>query len=322
MSESEWEELATSNGGAHEHSFAYGEVAEMVLGTPPLRLISRSSDGGVACIQGTGSTRTPGGTIRVGGMSGGPILKGHDQESPARVLMRDLEARLRRHLAGRLVIHEWRDTPLAGVLGDIGYRVERSVGVYEVDLSKGIQKVWEGMHPNKRRKIRQAERKGVKFRESKEGIEIAQGMFDEAGRRGKFKPLRRKWTEGYLKIYGRRDMATLYMVTLESDPVSCALVLRHGKTAFCPAAGSLKKGWFARPNDYMHWMIMRAEFERGITRYNMGGVNTDPGSPAYGVYRWKREYGGGVRMQDVFTKTLSPVMVRIRSGISGIKSLL
>ena len=124
--------MATRSGGAHEHSYAYGELAEKVLGSRPFRMMARVDDEPMACIQGVGSARIPGGTIKIGGMSGGPVLAGSTQESIAGELMRGFEAQLRRRMVGRIVIHQWRDSPMSRVLEELGYRVDRSVGVFEI----------------------------------------------------------------------------------------------------------------------------------------------------------------------------------------------
>jgi lipid II:glycine glycyltransferase (peptidoglycan interpeptide bridge formation enzyme) len=63
----------------------------------------------------------------------------------------------------------------------------------------------------------------------------------------------------------------------------------------------------------MHWEIMKSEYDKGIRVYNMGGVNTDPESPSYGVYQWKREYGGGIRGLSVLSKEIIPLLSKLRS---------
>ena len=60
----------------------------------------------------------------------------------------------------------------------------------------------------------------------------------------------------------------------------------------------------------MEWAI-----EMGLQSYNMGGVSTDPSSPAYGVFRWKREYGGTVEDMLVLEKKVLPLPDKLNTGM-------
>ena len=127
-------------------------------------------------------------------------------------------------------------------------------------------------------------------------------MYFKASERGKFTPHTFNRIKTYWEIYHPKKMANIFFVCLKSKRIAGALVLVHRDTAYCPAAGSLSEGWEVRPNDFIHWKIMEWAHSVGILKYNMGGVHTDPNSSAYGVYRWKVEYGGYLEEMDNYEK--------------------
>ncbi len=318
MDEKEWERASTLRGGAHEQSYAFGEVGKKVKGSDPVRVLVVRDEEPIACIQGIGKTRIPGSMVKVGGVSGGPVISSDfqgDREALSHLLL-SFESTFKKRLGGRIVLYCPLESPLERLSREKGYRKDRGLEVYKVDLKGGPEELWDRMKHNKRRKIRQAREHGVTIRKTGPSeLDLALDMFETAAERGGFSPISRKWLAAYLDIYGRRGMASLYFADVDEEPVSCALVVRHGETAYCPAAGSYEKGWHARPNDFIHWKIMEREYRNGIREYNMGGVDTNPDSSAYGVYRWKREYGGSIDQYSVFSKQVMPGLAGIRKRV-------
>jgi lipid II:glycine glycyltransferase (peptidoglycan interpeptide bridge formation enzyme) len=83
----------------------------------------------------------------------------------------------------------------------------------------------------------------------------------------------------------------------------------HSKTVYALAAGSFREGWKVRPNDIMHWKVMEWAYQNGYSKYHMGFVSEPlptEGTNSWGIWRWKREWGGDLKRLQIFQKFFMP----------------
>ena len=71
----------------------------------------------------------------------------------------------------------------------------------------------------------------------------------------------------------------------------------------------VKEGWYARPNDLLHWKIMEMACERKMSRYYMGMIGKPiptKTSKVWGLWRWKREWNGDLETIHFLKKFYIP----------------
>ncbi|MCC8182152.1 MAG: peptidoglycan bridge formation glycyltransferase FemA/FemB family protein [Clostridiales bacterium] len=109
--------------------------------------------------------------------------------------------------------------------------------------------------------------------------------------------------DGFLvrdKNYFRRllsalgERARLYMASLEGAPIAGAVAIQYGNKTWYLYGASSNDHRNAMPNYLLQWEIIRWAIDGGCSLYDFRGVsgNTDPGSPLYGLYRFKKGFGG------------------------------
>ncbi len=87
----------------------------------------------------------------------------------------------------------------------------------------------------------------------------------------------------------------LFITKYEDVVVSVALILEGGKTAYYYSGGSnIEVNKKTAASAYLVWKVICYYREQGYTFFDMGGVPANPDSshPAYGVYSFKKSFGG------------------------------
>lgn len=95
--------------------------------------------------------------------------------------------------------------------------------------------------------------------------------------------------------------ATLFIAVVESKVAAVALMLQSGSTVYYYSGGSdyeLNKKYSC--SALLIWKAMLYYNEHGLSIFDMGGVPVSPTKehPAYGVYAFKRSFGGEYREFD------------------------
>jgi len=209
---------------------------------------------------------------------------------------------------------------LDSIFDRLGYKSVRKISTFNIDLNKPILDVWNNFKRNKRKKINRAMKSELEIQVAADSDDVKEfyNMYFKSSERGKFTPHTFSRIKTYWDVYHLKDMANIFFVSQGGERIAGALVIVHKDTAYCPAAGSLPEGWEVRPNDFLHWKIMEWAHSVGLSRYNMGGANPDPSSSAYGVYRWKIEYGGYLDEMENYEKVFMP---KTKSFVSFAKKL-
>ena len=176
---------------------------------------------------------------------------------------------------------------------------------YRTDLRKSEDELFNGMDSACRRCIRKAEKSGVVIEESHDA-----GFADE-------------YFEQLKEVFAKQDLVPTYDVNRvralvkHLEPTGRLLLLRardpEGK---CIASGifpgfnkiaefwgnaSLPSGQILRPNEAIHWYVMRYWKKRGIEVYDWGGEGT-----------YKEKYGCQVHRVPWFTKSRYQFISKLR----------
>jgi lipid II:glycine glycyltransferase (peptidoglycan interpeptide bridge formation enzyme) len=242
----------------------------------------------------------------------GPIVNAETKETFELVesILKELEHYSKRKRIIRaeiLVPDSWQ---LQEVLHKMSYASVGKINEYVVNLEGGAQKLWESIDHNKRRNIKKAVKEGVEVVQSHshEDLETYISMHEATAKRKGFPTYPRSWFEATWKIY-KPELSKVFLAYWKGKSVSGVHILIQGKTVYALSAGSRTEGWEVRPNDILHWKAMEWACENGYSKYDMGTVSEPPPteeSNEWGIWRWKREWGGSLERVRAFGKILLP----------------
>ena len=173
-----------------------------------------------------------------------------------------------------------------------------------IDLHVPIEQIWKQLDSSLRNKLRKAEKKGVQIRIC-HGEESLSYLSD-------FQQLRQLTqtraihnnaaasmllkSDDYFHELMLRPTATLVVAEFEDKVVSASLIMQGGKTVYFYMSGSnndinRQTGCSA----YLKWKTIEYFHDyEGVEYVDMGGVPLTPleTDPAYGVYQFKKSFGG------------------------------
>lgn len=173
-----------------------------------------------------------------------------------------------------------------------------------IDLSKSIDELWKDVDSKQRNIIRKGEKNEVEVLVL-QGERAVNYLHDfqtlrqvtqsrAIGKNAKASMLLK--SNDYFRNILLQPSATLFVGKYDSEVASVALMLQGGQTVYYYSGGSnrdvnRKTGCSA----YVIWKAIEYFKNRGdITYFDMGGVPVNPTKehPAYGVYEFKRSFGG------------------------------
>ena len=195
-----------------------------------------------------------------------------------------------------------------------GYETIQCRSNYVLDLKgKECEELYSGFHKKHRYNIRLAERKGVSCDfYSVEKLNDFYMLMEETGERDGFQIRSREYFARILTKLGSR--AKLCMCYYEGKPVSGALIVNYGGTMSYLYGASSNNHREVMANYLMHWTIIKRCKELGCDTYDFMGIPYyyDKEHPNYGVYRFKKGFGGRVvNYAGEFRKIYYPVVGRL-----------
>jgi lipid II:glycine glycyltransferase (peptidoglycan interpeptide bridge formation enzyme) len=187
-----------------------------------------------------------------------------------------------------------------------------------VDLRRGEGELLAAFSKGHRADIRRAERAGVAVRlgESEDDLTAFFRIMEETARRAEFAIhslgyYRRAWRT--LANAGPHGGSALLLAEVAGRVEAAFLVLAWGAEACYLYSGASEAGLKSGANHLLQWHALHWAMARGCTRYDMWGVPDQFGQmagapeeqraaleeqaksdPLYGVYRFKKGFGGGV----------------------------
>ncbi len=167
--------------------------------------------------------------------------------------------------------------------------------VFRLDIEgKSEEEIMAAFDQKTRYNVRLAMRKGVVCKNAgEEGLDDFSALMDETGRRDGFVPRNRTYFENMLKNLG--EYARLYMCYLpDGTPVSGAMAIHYGDKVWYLYGASSSEHREYMPNYLMQWEMIRWAVSLGCRIYDFRGVSGDlsPENPLYGLYRFKKGFGG------------------------------
>ncbi len=183
-----------------------------------------------------------------------------------------------------------------------GYSLEEMLTPV-LDLSLPESDRWEGMHRDKRNKIRRAQKAGLTLREAgfdelEEYYSMSVDTLTHGGVRSlPFDFLKRAFLS--LNSLGR---ARLYLVEQFHRVVAGTVILFHGATAYGWDIGWRREYATLSPNDFMIWEVSKKAAQDNYKRFDMLRLEKER---LPGIAKWKETFGGNVETCYLLRKATS-----------------
>lgn len=302
--------LATSPGGGHLfQSHQWGEFKRAQQGWRPLRLFlyqdGEPAGAGQFLLRST--FPVPGKMMYA---PKGPWLPWGDEEA-VRAFFEAAASIARREGAHTLKIEpEAYDerTDVKEMLGELGFEKARYDLNFDatilLDLSVSEEDLLAGMNGKTTRyNVRLARRKGVEVCEPKD-FDWAFDTFyrwrmDLQQRKEGLHIFRsRQYSYDYMRMLHDSGQGRFFFAYHEGEPLAGGYFVTIGRKLHYMVSASPRHGQKLKPNYALQWEVMRWAKERGVTCYDMMAApkreNRHEGDPYYGVYKFKRGFGGEV----------------------------
>jgi len=211
-------------------------------------------------------------------------------------------------------------------LSERGWHFSRSQvqfrNTLRLDLSLSTDDLLAGMNQSTRRKLRQAEKAGVRVRPAdlSDPAEVARlyALYTETGARGGFliRPLAyyaRAWAD-----FSAAGLARATIAEVGGAAVAGAVFYHFGTTVWYFYGMSSQTGREAQPNYALHWEAIRWAQSAGYRYYDWWGApnHFSESDPMWGVYRFKEGWGGQVlRGLGAWDYSALPLLYTLAEGL-------
>ncbi|MGM9811119.1 MAG: lipid II:glycine glycyltransferase FemX [Paludibacteraceae bacterium] len=200
-------------------------------------------------------------------------------------------------------------------------------------LHTTVEQLWKMVESKQRNCIRKGEKNGVE-------VDICQGE-DSLRYLSDFQRLRQSTQQHAIRNHTNASMllksndffaakftdpkATLFVARVEGQTAAVALMLQSGRTVYYYSGGSdyeLNRKYSC--SAYLLWRAICHYNDLGLDTFDMGGVPQSPtvGHPAYGVYVFKRSFGGTYQEFDGGKIVISPTKYRLLNFLLSQRKLL
>ncbi len=219
----------------------------------------------------------------------------------------------------------WPMSPEEGVrvLGPVGFRPgARHVqprATLVVDLRPPLDEILARMKQKWRYNIRLSARKGVEVRVGGEAdFHLFYALMVETGQRDQFAVRPLNYYRDAWQAF-QPDRSALLIAEYQGIPLAGLLVFRCGPVAYYLYGASSNRERQRMPNHALQWAAMQWAKGHGCERYDLwgipaeavqgGSVNPQRTGGLWGVYRFKRGFGGHpVRYPGVFDAVYNPLV--------------
>ncbi|MEK7572992.1 MAG: peptidoglycan bridge formation glycyltransferase FemA/FemB family protein [Patescibacteria group bacterium] len=164
----------------------------------------------------------------------------------------------------------------------------------QLDITKPEEEILANMRKNTRHEIRKAEKEKIKITTSKDPKDIRKfyNLQVETSVRQKFVPFPYEYLSEQFRIFAENNLAFLYNAYLGKKLLSQAFIIFYGTEAVYHYGTGTLEGR-NHPGAYLiQWEVIREAKKRGLRRYNLWGVASNPKHRFYGLSIFKRGFGG------------------------------
>lgn len=216
---------------------------------------------------------------------------------------------------------------LARRLRSLGFAPGRTVQprtTLWIDLQPDEETILARMHQKWRYNVRLAGRKGVVVREGGEQDLRAFGVLMQAtGQRNAFGVHTPGYYRRFWELFAPQGYVALLLAEHEGEPLAALMVAQAAGKAYYLYGASGNDDRNLMPNHLLQWEAMRWARTRGCTAYDLWGVPDavgldpeapipDPPTELWGVWRFKRGFGGQVvRYCGAWDRLAAPMLAGV-----------
>lgn len=218
---------------------------------------------------------------------GGPLAE-NDNEQIIKQLFKAYFEKLPRYVVYSEIRPVYDMESVSAVFGKEGFKRRGHYNlVLEVDVDE--QSLWAGLHKERQRNIRHAEKVGLEYEEVTSGSEIEKVL---ALIRQTYQ--RKKVPMSYFDVFAKAKNALngsihFFAAYNSEKMVAGQIRLCYKDLVYAWFAGSDEMYFKQRPNDFLMWKVICWAHENGYKWFDFGGGG-EPGVP-YGVRDYKLKYG-------------------------------
>ncbi|MDY6867359.1 MAG: peptidoglycan bridge formation glycyltransferase FemA/FemB family protein [Chloroflexota bacterium] len=174
-----------------------------------------------------------------------------------------------------------------------------------IDLKASEEDILMRMKSKTRYNIRLAGRKDIEIKSSTD-VDAFHHMMLTTGERDEFGIHSREYYQKAFDLFSPKEACTLLIAEYEGQPLAGLMAFAHGETAWYFYGASTNQERNRMPTYLLQWEAMRWAKSRGCKVYDMWGAPDFPepylednfldrSDGLWGVYRFKRGFGGEVR---------------------------
>ncbi len=219
----------------------------------------------------------------------------------------------------------WEETDPQGAVPPPGFRPSPHAiqprRTLVVSLEGSEEEILARMKQKTRYNIRLAARKGVTVR-LWDDLEGFYRLMRETGERDGFGVHSLAYYRRAYQAFHPRGEAALLVAEFQGEPLAALMVFARGRRAWYFYGASTGKHRNKMPTYLLQWEAMRWAKARGCTEYDLWGVPdadretleaqfTQRRDGLWGVYRFKRGFGGVLRRAPVWDRVYHPWLYRL-----------
>lgn len=188
-----------------------------------------------------------------------------------------------------------------------------------LDLRPSEEEILMAMHSKTRYNIRLAERRGVRVEEA--GVnELPQfyRLYAETSARDRFLIRPFAYYQDVWRTFLSRGMGKLFMARYGERPLAGLFLFHWGERVWYMYGASSDAERQRMPNHALQWAAIKWAKTQGCTIYDLWGAPEvfDESDPLWGVYRFKRGFGGQVvHYLGAYDYPVYPLFYRLWSGL-------
>jgi peptidoglycan pentaglycine glycine transferase (the first glycine) len=256
------------------------------------------------------------GVIRIAYVPHGPLVDWQDDEQVA-VLLNQIDLAAYSHRAGMLKMEPllWQEAMSPADWAALCQRHDclpdrdtiQPPRTLLVDLRPSPAEILANMKQKTRYNIRLAEKKGVTVRQGRaDDLPLFTRLMQITGERDQFGIHQPAYYRTAYNLFAPRDEAALFIAEYEGQPLAALMAFAVGKVAAYLYGASSNAERQRMPTYAVQWAAIQWAKEKGCDWYDLWGVPDAPEAELelnfndrsdglWGVYRFKRGFGGQLR---------------------------
>ena len=157
---------------------------------------------------------------------------------------------------------------------------------FQIDLSKGAEKLWEGFTPKVRNQIRKAQKSGIEIVTGKDKyfIDSFYHVFSKRMKELSFPAYPKKYIESIIKNFNNNSR--IILARYKGKIIGGMLLISFSDTLSNPYAATLVEYNSLCPNNLMYWEAIQQGARDGFSVFDMGRSQA-----GRGTYEFKKQWG-------------------------------